>query len=366
MDRERWVTSSGSTSARHAPWPPSRGPGGRRGGRRPRRPGATAGRRVRPAPRRRRQPGRRRRGRAVGRRPARPGRRGLPGPDRRRRPDAAGRRAVGAGGADGVAGALGRRPGRRARGRRGRRGRRGPPGVLGRRAHRAAGRAVAEQDLDVTFLSTARAAEWHSGAAEDDAAQVASAAAGGERSPCLPATSRRSGPTTSPPAWPGSPSSRACRRSLRAAPTRTTARRPRFPRRARTTRAPGRTAARRASSAAPRRPGPTRRASVGSTTRAHTRRTNVASKGPGHVGRGRTGTGRRLRHRPAREAVDRRRHRGAVGRRRPVHSARRLQRHVRCHEHRRPPVGIHPAVRTAALRDGQPGDGTGHRDRRAG
>ena len=38
--------------------------------------------------------------------------------------------------------------------------------------------ALAEQDLDVTFLTTARAAEWHT-AAPDDAAPVASAAAGG-------------------------------------------------------------------------------------------------------------------------------------------------------------------------------------------
>ena len=38
--------------------------------------------------------------------------------------------------------------------------------------------ALAEQDLDVTFLTTARAAEWHS-PAPDDAAPVASAAAGG-------------------------------------------------------------------------------------------------------------------------------------------------------------------------------------------
>src|SRR5829696_3139444 len=40
-------------------------------------------------------------------------------------------------------------------------------------------RALAEQDLDVTFLTTARAAEWHSGAAADDSAQVASDAACG-------------------------------------------------------------------------------------------------------------------------------------------------------------------------------------------
>jgi hypothetical protein len=40
-------------------------------------------------------------------------------------------------------------------------------------------RALAEQDLDVTFLTTARAAEWHSGAAEDDSVQVASDAACG-------------------------------------------------------------------------------------------------------------------------------------------------------------------------------------------
>ncbi|MDT0351229.1 Hsp70 family protein [Pseudonocardia charpentierae] len=40
--------------------------------------------------------------------------------------------------------------------------------------------ALAEQDLDVTFLTTARAAEWHSGAtAADDSAQVASDAACG-------------------------------------------------------------------------------------------------------------------------------------------------------------------------------------------
>ena len=38
--------------------------------------------------------------------------------------------------------------------------------------------ALAEQDLDVTFLTTARAAEWHT-PAPDDAAPVASAAAGG-------------------------------------------------------------------------------------------------------------------------------------------------------------------------------------------
>ena len=38
--------------------------------------------------------------------------------------------------------------------------------------------ALAEQDLDVTFLTTTRAAEWHS-PAPDDAAPVASAAAGG-------------------------------------------------------------------------------------------------------------------------------------------------------------------------------------------
>ena len=197
----------------------------------------------RAAPRRRRQPGRRRGGRAVGRRRARAGRPRVPGPDRRRRPDAAGGRAVGAGGADGVAGALGRGPGRRARGRPGGRDRGHAPRHLGRRPHRAAGRRAGRAGPRRHLPDRRRAPPSGTpGRRRTTRRTSPRPRRAAPRSPCWPATSRRSAPTTSPHAWPRSPGSRGCRRPGRTA-TRTTARPPRCPHRAPTTRAAGRPAA---------------------------------------------------------------------------------------------------------------------------
>ena len=123
--------------------------------------------------------------------------------------------------------------------------------------------ALAEQDLDVTFLTTARAAEWHTPAVGRRRARRVRPRRAARRSPCWPATSRRSAPTMSPHAWRRSPGTRGSRPRGRAT-TRTSARPPRCPHPAPTTRATGR-------------PGP-RTTARGPTGRG--RRPSAGSRGP--------------------------------------------------------------------------------------
>ena len=189
--------------------------------------------------------------------------------------------------------------------------------------------ALAEQDLDATFLTTARAAEWHSDAPETDgAAEVASAAA------CGAALALRAGRVGDEDA-----DDVAARLAALA----------QFP-------SGDNGAADTASDADDELPKP---AEVPA-PRSH--RSGAWSAGRvrgarGRVERARGGSGRRVRRPPGRRVRDDRR----AGRR-PARRARRVHRHLRRHEHRGPALGVHAAVRAGGLR---PGHGPGHRGRRA-
>ena len=181
--------------------------------------------------------------------------------------------------------------------------------------------ALAEQDLDATFLTTARAVEWHSDESGTDG--VAARRVGGGVWRGTRAAGR----------WRGSRRSRRRRRTprgTRAVPQRR--QRIADSRERRGRRAAG--VGRGARAAQP---------PLGGLAGRLVRGARGGGSGPRGSGRGRSrrgGSGRRFRRAPGRRVHDGRRAGG-----RPARRARRVHRNPRRHEHGGPALGVHAAVR---------------------